>query len=282
VALLECFECGKKVSTEAAACPKCGAPPPKSRKGESMTPEQSASMTYKQKRTFQKSGGKILLSKAQKFSFIVIGFFILFGLVKCNATNDVTSESVASDYQVQNALQQLDNAMKDPEKIRLLECEGIDPWKTKPNGWTPPTKNECAELNNTEKSIVEVPIMNVPVEMDALMSMSEDDRIQVSGTSNLPNNTALLVSVTNKALKYLAQDKATILNGKFSAGPFGSNGSLKLGDYTIKVTMPVSFVQPKEVQKIIGDSGQHLNGNGVVDSSFAGNVVEKTFYYTVK
>ncbi|WP_426369877.1 hypothetical protein [Pseudocolwellia sp. HL-MZ7] len=152
MALLECFECGKKVSTEATACPKCGAPPPKSRKGESITPAQSASMTYKQRRAFQKAGGKILLSKAQKFSFIVIGFFMFFGLVKCNATNDVTSESVASADQVQKALQQLDNAMKDPRKIRLLECEGINPWKTKPNGWTKPTKNECAELNKILES----------------------------------------------------------------------------------------------------------------------------------
>ena len=138
------------------------------------------------------------------------------------------------------------------------------------------------EQKNTEKSIVEVSIMNTPVEMDAFMSMSEDDRIQVNGTSNLPNNTALLVTVTNGELKYLAQDKATILNGKFSAGPFGSNGSLKRGDYLIKVTMPVSSVQPKKVQKVIGDSGQHLKGDSVVDSLFAGNVVEKTFSYTVK
>lgn len=146
MALLKCFECGKKVSTEATSCPKCGAPAPKSRKGESITPEQSASMTYKQRRAFQNAGGKILLSKVQKFFFIVIGLFILFGLVKCNGTNELSSESASAD-QVQKALQQLDNAMKDPRKIRLLECEGINPWKTKPNDWTPPTKKECTELD---------------------------------------------------------------------------------------------------------------------------------------
>lgn len=138
------------------------------------------------------------------------------------------------------------------------------------------------EQNNTERSIIEVSIMNVPVEMDAFMSMSKDDHIQVNGTSNLPDNTALLVTVTNDELNYLAQDKATILNGKFSAGPFSSNGLLKRGDYLIKVTMPVSSVQPKSVQRVIGDSGQYLKGYGVVDSLFAGNVVERTFSYTVK
>jgi hypothetical protein len=138
------------------------------------------------------------------------------------------------------------------------------------------------EQKNTEKSIVEVSIMNTPVEMDAFISMSENDRIQVNGTSNLPNNTALLVTVTNDELNYLAQDKATILNGKFSAGPFSTKSFLKRGDYLIKVTMPVSSVQPKKVQTVIGDSGQYLKGHGVIDSLFAGNVVERTFSYTVK
>jgi hypothetical protein len=138
------------------------------------------------------------------------------------------------------------------------------------------------EQNYTEKSIVEVSIMNTPVEMDAFISMSENDRIQLNGTSNLPNNTALLVTVTNDELNYLAQDKATILNGKFSAGPFSSKSFLKRGDYLIKVTMPVSSVQPKNVQTVIGDSGQYLKGHGVIDSLFAGNVVERTFSYTVK
>jgi uncharacterized membrane protein YvbJ len=147
MALLECFECGEKVSTDATACPKCGAPPPRSRKGESITPEQSASMTYKQRRAFQKAGGKIFLSKGQKFTFIVIGLLILFGVAKCSSTNDGVSESVTSDDQIKHALQQLENAMKDPRKVRLLECEGINPWETKPDGWTPPTKSECAELN---------------------------------------------------------------------------------------------------------------------------------------
>ena len=138
------------------------------------------------------------------------------------------------------------------------------------------------DQNDTKESLIEPSIMNSPVEIDAFVSMTKDARIQVNGTSNLPDKTALLITVTNDKLSYRAQDKATILNGKFSAGPFGKNGPLEFGDYSIEVVMPVSSVQPKEVQEIIGDSGQYLKGNGVVDSLFAGNVVEKTFNYTVK
>jgi hypothetical protein len=147
MALLECSECGKKVSTEATACPKCGAPPPKSRKGEFITPEQSAKMSYKERRAFQKAGGTILISTGQKFTFIVLGGLILFGIVKCNVSKNSAPESTANNEQIEQAINQLENAMKDPRKIRLLECEGINPWETKPVGWTPPTKKECAELN---------------------------------------------------------------------------------------------------------------------------------------
>ena len=54
---------------------------------------------------------------------------------------------------------------------------------------------------------------------------------------------------------YQAQDKCTVgRNGKFKAGPFSSQGKgLKKGQYAVKVLMPLPQVQPKEVQKIIGD-----------------------------
>jgi len=37
-------------------------------------------------------------------------------------------------------------ALQDPSKVRLMECIGVNPWKEKPTGWTPPTKEECAAL----------------------------------------------------------------------------------------------------------------------------------------
>jgi hypothetical protein len=146
MALLECTTCGKKVSTEATACPKCGAPPPKSRIGESITPEQSAKMNYKERRAFQKAGGKILLSKTQKYVSIALGCLILFGVVKCSISNDSANDSSVSKNQIYLAEKQIEKAMKDPRKIRLLECEGINPWQTKPDGWTPPSSEECTEI----------------------------------------------------------------------------------------------------------------------------------------
>ncbi|NOX15128.1 MAG: hypothetical protein GXP61_03725 [Epsilonproteobacteria bacterium] len=144
MALLKCEECGKKVSTKATSCPRCGGPAPKSKKGKTITPEQSAKMTYKERRNFQKSGGKILLSKWQKISFVMITIFILFAINKCNSGKDALK---INQVQLNNALKQLNNTMKDPRKIRLMECEGIKVWETKPVGYTKPTASECAQLN---------------------------------------------------------------------------------------------------------------------------------------
>lgn len=47
---------------------------------------------------------------------------------------------------LEKAKQQIAEAMQDPDKVRLMECIGVNPWKVKPNGWTPPTKRECAAL----------------------------------------------------------------------------------------------------------------------------------------
>ena len=38
------------------------------------------------------------------------------------------------------------DAMQNPSKVRLMECIGVNPWKVKPAGWTPPTDEECAAL----------------------------------------------------------------------------------------------------------------------------------------
>lgn len=47
---------------------------------------------------------------------------------------------------LKHARQEIANAMQDPSKVRLMECIGVNPWKVKPAGWTPPTKEECAAL----------------------------------------------------------------------------------------------------------------------------------------
>lgn len=147
MALLECPECGKKVSTEATACPGCGGPAPKSRKGETVTTEEAKKMTRNEKKAFLKAGGKVVLSKSQKVCSALLFALLLFGISKCNMNKSEPSAAVSGSDQLQHAKNQIEEAMKDPRKVRYLECQGINPWESKPNGWSPPSKKECAELD---------------------------------------------------------------------------------------------------------------------------------------
>lgn len=146
MALLECPECGKKVSTEASACPSCGGLPPKSRKGDTVMLAESKKMTRNEKKAFINAGGKIVLSKSQKIVSALFFILLVFMFSKFGNSNNQNTAVPQSD-QINTAKNQLDEAMKDPRKVRYLECQGINPWQEKPAGWASPSKKECAELD---------------------------------------------------------------------------------------------------------------------------------------
>lgn len=60
--------------------------------------------------------------------------------------SDTKPKEAKSTISIENAKKQLAEAMKDPRKVRLMECMGINPWQVKPTGWTSPTDTECNQL----------------------------------------------------------------------------------------------------------------------------------------
>lgn len=71
---------------------------------------------------------------------------------------------------LKHARQQIANAMQDPSKTRLMECIGVNPWQVKPAGWTPPTKEECAALEQKLGAAADAktatPLPDAPSEKD--------------------------------------------------------------------------------------------------------------------
>ena len=61
----------------------------------------------------------------------------------CDLKNSSNSQAVVDD-----AEKATDTALRDPNKVRLMECIGVNPWKVKPAGWTPPSEEECALIKN--------------------------------------------------------------------------------------------------------------------------------------
>ncbi len=94
MALLKCNECAKEVSSSAVSCPSCGCSKPFS--GQSLSADLSKGMSVKERRAFQKAGGKLLLSKMQKLGmFVLLGFVIL--VVKMCNTPLSPEEQVKKD-----------------------------------------------------------------------------------------------------------------------------------------------------------------------------------------
>jgi hypothetical protein len=85
----------------------------------------------------------------------VIGFIIYAAAVTPSDPNHPNSNPLrASESEVsttqaaatEHAEEQVQSSLQNPNNQRRMECIGVNPWKTKPNGWTPPTVKECAAL----------------------------------------------------------------------------------------------------------------------------------------
>ncbi len=81
--LLKCKECGNEISITAVSCPNCGDKKPFD--GQTLSPEDSKGMSIKERKAFQKAGGKLKLGKKEKISFAFFGLLIILGVAKCSA-----------------------------------------------------------------------------------------------------------------------------------------------------------------------------------------------------
>ncbi len=125
------------------------------------------------------------------------------------------------------------------------------------------------------------PSKPAPPPFDGTVSMSAQleggTRPALVGETNLPDGTKLMVSLSRRASSYSGQDKAIVSGGAFRAGPFSQKGAdLNPGEYTIKVSTPLSALQPASVQEVIGNDGGKMTGPLAKASDFGGTVVEYT------
>ena len=122
---------------------------------------------------------------------------------------------------------------------------------------------------NSSIQIQSQPQTSTPSTILAHINLSTEqmtnNNVLVTGNTNLPDGTILMVSIDGLTLDYSAQDRVIVSSGKFRAGPFSSGGiGLNGGKYIAKALMPYPAVQPESVRKIIGNNGERLAGNQVV------------------
>jgi len=107
----------------------------------------------------------------------------------------------------------------------------------------------------------------------------EGSRPVLTGTTNLPDGTQIMTSVSRQHPPFTAQDKVVVKAGKFRAGPFGPPTGLAPGTYEADVTVPYAKVQPANVRAIIGQLGENLQGLSIERHELFGATmsVEKSF-----
>ncbi|MDR3599551.1 MAG: caspase family protein [Desulfosporosinus sp.] len=105
----------------------------------------------------------------------------------------------------------------------------------------------------------------------------------ISGRTNLPTNTQLMIKLQNSNLQYSAQSKAHVQSGIFNSEQFTMNKApLPSGDYKILISTPIASVQPKEVQLHVGVKGCNLMGPYVSTNIIDGKTVEFQKVITIK
>lgn len=122
-----------------------------------------------------------------------------------------------------------------------------------------------------------------PVTVTVTTELTDARRLQVTGHTNLPDRTRLLVVLEREASGVNWQVRTEVGDGDFTAGPLGPGSGLIAGRYLIRVSMPAADVQPSAVKARIGARGEYLIGPLVARSPHGlGNVIEYRQEYQVE
>ncbi|MET1174350.1 hypothetical protein [Paenibacillus amylolyticus] len=137
-------------------------------------------------------------------------------------------------------------------------------------------KSEQVELEEI-KTEQQQPIQ---VEISVNAEFDRDDRLAISGNTNLPADMELMLSVKSEG-GYSAQSKAYVYNSMFQSELFTSGEKgLPDGKYTVSITTPTANVQPQNVKEIIGEQGINLSGEYVKDDEIWGKMVEYSYEFS--
>ena len=101
------------------------------------------------------------------------------------------------------------------------------------------------------------------------------DKPTIVGTTNLPDGSYLMITVSRKESKFIVQDKVTVNGGTFRAGPFSGGGAaLNPSTYSVEIATPLPSLQPPPTWPIIGNDGENMQGPLVKKSKYGGKIVE--------
>ncbi|WLI74302.1 hypothetical protein [Halomonas alkalicola] len=144
--------------------------------------------------------------------------------------------------------------------LLLAGCGGADNGDAAPEAPAEEPEAEVVVEAPAPEPEPEVAPFDEPVAIEFAASLRTDRRLMVEGESNLPEGARLQIVVERELSGVRWQQRTTLQEGRFHAGPFGPGSGLPDGGYTITVNLPEASVQPLEVRRKIGQQGEHLSG----------------------
>ena len=94
----------------------------------------------------------------------------------------------------------------------------------------------------------------------------ESGKVYFDVLTNLPDSMQFMFTVADSEGGIEGQAKAEIANGAMSVGPFSKKGEpYPPGKYIISISSPLLRLQPPEVQKAMGESGENVYGEYIFE-----------------
>lgn len=140
-------------------------------------------------------------------------------------------------------------------------------------------QNPSADVE-AEVEAAQSPTLNDKITVTmAVDPVVDSGRVRFEGTTNLPDDTALLVSLESPDGELLGQSKTAVQNGTFATEQFSrKGGGHPPGSYVADLTVPVASVQPDSVVEVTGEDHSRLTGPLVEDGELGKTVsYSKTF-----
>ncbi|ALM54549.1 hypothetical protein AR456_05705 [Halomonas huangheensis] len=132
---------------------------------------------------------------------------------------------------------------------------------------TPVSDNTVATAETeAEDELAGIEPMVEPVEVTLEAVLLADRRMQVVGRTNLPDGTRVQMVVVREASGVRWQERTVVNGGRVEAGPFGPGSGLPDGHYLLRLRSTPVELQPSDVQRRLGDRGEHLTGRLITQS----------------
>ncbi len=100
-----------------------------------------------------------------------------------------------------------------------------------------------------------------------LKPILSEDKLKVEIKTNLPENTKAVISLINVDKQYTAYDEVNLKDKKTISNEFSDSGkALPKGQYSITLVIPVTEVQPKSVQNVVGVNYKNITSEYIVET----------------